>query len=69
MSPKRTVRLAVDIGGTFTDVALDAPRSWQLGNATINRLLATDSGLNLVGWADSLHLEQRLPCASSDLTA
>jgi 2,3-bisphosphoglycerate-dependent phosphoglycerate mutase len=50
-------------------VALDAPRSWQLGNATINRLLASDSGLNLVGWADSLHLEQRLPCESSDLTA
>jgi N-methylhydantoinase A len=26
MSPKHTIRLAVDIGGTFTDVALDAPR-------------------------------------------
>src|SRR5262247_4032895 len=26
MASARTVRLAVDIGGTFTDVALDAPR-------------------------------------------
>ncbi len=26
MASERTVRLAVDIGGTFTDVALDAPR-------------------------------------------
>ena len=38
-------------------VALDAPRSWQLGNASINRLLASDDGLVLVGWDDSLHLE------------
>ena len=38
-------------------VALDAPRTWQLGNAHINRLLASDTGLVLVGWADSLHLE------------
>jgi probable phosphoglycerate mutase len=40
-----------------TRVALDAPRTWQLGNASINRLLASDAGLTLVGWADSLHLE------------
>src|SRR5512145_2329613 len=26
VQPARTLRLAVDIGGTFTDVALDAPR-------------------------------------------
>ncbi|RTL35225.1 MAG: histidine phosphatase family protein [Burkholderiales bacterium] len=39
-----------------TRVALDAPRSWQLGNATINRLLATPQGLTLVGWNDDHHL-------------
>jgi 2,3-bisphosphoglycerate-dependent phosphoglycerate mutase len=39
-----------------TRVALDTPRSWQLGNATINRLLATPAGLTLVGWNDDRHL-------------
>jgi len=39
-----------------TQVALDAPRSWQLGNATINRLLATPEGFTLVGWNDDRHL-------------
>ncbi len=39
-----------------TRVALDAPRSWQLGNATINRLLATPDGFTLVGWNDDQHL-------------
>ena len=39
-----------------TRVALDAPRSWQLGNATINRLLATPDGFTLIGWNDDLHL-------------
>jgi probable phosphoglycerate mutase len=41
-----------------TRVALDAPRTWQLGNAAINRLLHTDQGLMLVGWADAGHLER-----------
>ena len=39
-----------------TGVALDAARSWQLGNATINRLLATPEGFTLVGWNDDHHL-------------
>lgn len=39
-----------------TRVALEAPRSWQLGNATINRLLATSDGFTLVGWNDDRHL-------------
>jgi probable phosphoglycerate mutase len=39
-----------------TRVALDAPRSWQLGNATVNRLLHTDDGFTLVGWNDAAHL-------------
>lgn len=39
-----------------TGLAVDAPRSWQLGNATVNRLLYTGEGLTLVGWNDSAHL-------------
>ena len=39
-----------------THVALDAPRSWQLGNARINRLLCTAQGLTLVGGNDDAHL-------------
>lgn len=34
-----------------------APRSWQLGNAAINRLLWTPEGLTVVGWSDTRHLE------------
>jgi probable phosphoglycerate mutase len=36
---------------------LQTPRTWNLGNATINRLLWTPEGLTLVGWADTRHLE------------
>lgn len=35
---------------------LQAPRSWELGNAAINRLLWTPEGLTLVGWGDTAHL-------------
>jgi 2,3-bisphosphoglycerate-dependent phosphoglycerate mutase len=35
---------------------LQAPRSWELGNAAINRLLWTPEGLSLVGWGDVGHL-------------
>jgi probable phosphoglycerate mutase len=37
---------------------IQAPRTWQLGNAAINRLLWTADGLSLVGWADTQHLDQ-----------
>lgn len=37
---------------------LQAPRTWQLGNAAINRLLWTPQGFSLVGWNDSAHLQQ-----------
>ena len=40
-----------------TGQALDAPRTWQLGNAVINRLLHTPQGLRLVGWNDAGHLD------------
>ncbi|RZL35234.1 MAG: histidine phosphatase family protein [Rubrivivax sp.] len=39
-----------------TGTALDAPRSWQVGNASINRLLATPEGMTLIGWNDDRHL-------------
>jgi 2,3-bisphosphoglycerate-dependent phosphoglycerate mutase len=38
-------------------IALGAPRSWELGNAAINRLLYTPRGFTLVGWSDTAHLE------------
>jgi len=38
-------------------IALDAPRSWQIGNASINRLLYTPQGFTLIGWSDDHHLE------------
>ncbi len=40
-----------------TRIALDAPRSWRVGNASINRLLHTPQGFTLVGWSDTRHLE------------
>jgi len=40
-----------------TRVALDAPRTWPLDNASVNRLLHGDQGLMLVGWGDVRHLD------------
>lgn len=40
-----------------TGQEIQAPRTWQLSNAAINRLLWTPQGLSLVGWADTQHLE------------
>lgn len=39
-----------------TRLDLQAPRSWELPNTAINRLLWTYEGLSLVGWADTGHL-------------
>jgi probable phosphoglycerate mutase len=36
---------------------IESPRTWDLGNAAINRLLWTPDGLTLVGWADTRHLD------------
>jgi probable phosphoglycerate mutase len=33
-----------------------AARTWQLGNAAINRMLWTPGGFSLVGWSDTAHL-------------
>ena len=38
-------------------IPIDAPRTWQIGNARINRLLHGEQGFMLVGWNDHLHLE------------
>jgi probable phosphoglycerate mutase len=40
-----------------TRMELHAPRTWQLGNASVNRLLYSGEGLALVGWNDVGHLE------------
>ncbi len=40
-----------------TRLDIQAPRTWTLGNAAINRLLWTPEGFSLVGWADTHHLD------------
>ncbi len=40
-----------------TRLDLRAPRTWQLDNASINRLLYSPEGFTLVGWNDSGHLD------------
>lgn len=40
-----------------TRLEIQAPRTWTLSNAAINRLLWTPEGLSLVGWADTQHLD------------
>jgi len=39
-------------------IGVDAPRSWMLGNAAINRLLHAAQGFTLVGWDDRRHLDE-----------
>ena len=41
-----------------TRLELQAPRSWELPNTAINRLLWSPEGLSLVGWADTTHLQR-----------
>lgn len=40
-----------------TGLDLQAPRTWQLSNAAINRLLWNGEHLSLVGWADTTHFD------------
>jgi probable phosphoglycerate mutase len=44
-----------------TRVGLQAPRTWEIANAAVNRLLWTPEGLTLVGWNDQRHLEDGQP--------
>ena len=41
-----------------TRLDLQAARSWELGNAAINRLLWSPQGFSLVGWGDVGHLSE-----------
>ena len=43
-----------------TRLDIQAPRTWALGNAAINRLLWTPEGFTLVGWADTQHLDDQV---------
>jgi 2,3-bisphosphoglycerate-dependent phosphoglycerate mutase len=40
-----------------THVGLESPRTWQITNASINRLFLTEQGFGLRGWADTRHLD------------
>lgn len=40
-----------------TGQSVSAPRTWDLRNAAINRLLWTPEGMTLVGWSDTQHLD------------
>ncbi|HJV69683.1 histidine phosphatase family protein [Ideonella sp.] len=60
--PGRTL-LLVTHGGVLdclyraaSRIALDAPRTWELANTGINRLLYSPEGFTLVGWGDTQHL-------------
>jgi 2,3-bisphosphoglycerate-dependent phosphoglycerate mutase len=43
-----------------TGLELQAPRTWQLGNASINRVLFSGEHFSLVGWSDTSHLSAGL---------
>jgi probable phosphoglycerate mutase len=43
-----------------THVGLEAPRSWKITNASVNRLMFSSEGFSLVGWADTRHLDEGL---------
>ena len=40
-----------------TGQEVNSPRTWQLPNGAINRLLWTPQGFTLVGWSDTQHLD------------
>lgn len=39
-------------------LALEAPRTWKITNASINRLLYSPEGFRMLAWADNRHLEE-----------
>jgi len=50
-----------------TRLGLQAPRTWEMNNAAINRLLWTpEGGFTLVGWNDARHLEEALDLEIGD---
>jgi probable phosphoglycerate mutase len=50
-------------------MALNAPRTWELPNTGINRLLYTGHGFTLIGWGDVHHLDDSALDESNDATA
>jgi probable phosphoglycerate mutase len=40
-----------------TGQEVNSPRTWELPNGAINRLLWTPDGFTLVGWSDTQHLD------------
>lgn len=48
-----------------TRLDLQAPRSWELPNTAVNRLLWSPEGLSLVGWADTTHLQTAVDTGST----
>lgn len=36
---------------------IEAPRTWQLGNASVNRLLYSEGRFTMIGWGDTQHLD------------
>ena len=49
-----------------TGQEVNSPRTWELPNGAINRLLWTPEGFTLVGWSDTQHLA---PDAGDDATS
>ncbi|MEZ5707734.1 MAG: histidine phosphatase family protein [Burkholderiaceae bacterium] len=49
-----------------TRLDLQAPRTWELTNTAINRLLWSPEGLSLVGWADTGHLQTETASSTRD---
>ena len=46
-------------------VDISAPRTWELGNTAINRLLWSEEGLTLLHWGDLRHLDGERPLDES----
>ena len=42
-------------------IGLQAPRTWQLANAAVNRVLYTGEGFRVVGWDDRRHFDSAEP--------
>lgn len=70
--PGQTV-LVVAHGGVLdcfyraaSGLALNGPRTWELPNTGINRLLYTGERFTLVGWADVSHLDEEARDESAD---
>jgi probable phosphoglycerate mutase len=52
-----------------TNQDTQAPRTWHLGNAAINRLLWTPQGLSLVGWGNVSHFDETATGPRDETTA